>query len=175
MKWGTAVAQWLRCCATILKVAGSIPTGVSGFFIDLKSLWPHYGPGVDSASNRNEYREYFLGGKGGRCVRLTTYHHPYAVVTKSGNLNFLEHSGPVQTCNGTALPLPFTLKASHVPKHTDWKYISFDITYFIIQIRNFSKYRTEQIQDNTSGNKIEEHGEIHPTRLHDLRRNFIRT
>ena len=29
-------------------------------------------PGVDSASNRNEYREYFLGGKGGRCVGLTT-------------------------------------------------------------------------------------------------------
>jgi len=24
---------------------------------------PHYGPGVDSASNRNEYREYFLGVK----------------------------------------------------------------------------------------------------------------
>ena len=22
---------------------------------------PHYGPGVDSASNRNEYQEYFLG------------------------------------------------------------------------------------------------------------------
>jgi len=22
--------------------------------------------------NRNEYQEYFLGGKGGRCVRLTT-------------------------------------------------------------------------------------------------------
>jgi len=26
-----------------------------------------------------------------------------AVVTKSGNLNFLEPSGPVQVCNGTAL------------------------------------------------------------------------
>jgi hypothetical protein len=26
---------------------------------------------VDSASNRNEYQEYFLGGKGGRCVGLT--------------------------------------------------------------------------------------------------------
>ena len=26
---------------------------------------------------------------------------------KSGNLNFLEPSGPVQACNGTALPLPF--------------------------------------------------------------------
>jgi len=34
--------------------------------------WPHYGPGVDSVSNRDEYQEYFLGGKGGRCVGLTT-------------------------------------------------------------------------------------------------------
>jgi hypothetical protein len=31
-----------------------------------------------------------------------------AVVTKSGNLNFLELYGPVQIRNGTALPLPFT-------------------------------------------------------------------
>ena len=29
-----------------------------------------------------------------------------AVVTKSGNLNFLEPFGPVQACNGTALHLP---------------------------------------------------------------------
>ena len=27
---------------------------------------------VDSASNRNEYQEYFLRGKGGRCLGLTT-------------------------------------------------------------------------------------------------------
>ena len=34
---------------------------------------PHlYGPLVDSASYRNEYQEYFLGGKDGRCVGLTT-------------------------------------------------------------------------------------------------------
>jgi len=56
---GTAIAQWLRCCATNQKVAGSIPA-VSGFFIDIKSFRSHYGPGVDSASNRNEYQEYFL-------------------------------------------------------------------------------------------------------------------
>ena len=36
------------------------------------SFWLHYGPGVDSASNRNEYQECFLSGKGGRCVGLTT-------------------------------------------------------------------------------------------------------
>jgi len=35
---GTTVAQWLRCCATIRKVAGSIPVGVSGFFVDIKSF-----------------------------------------------------------------------------------------------------------------------------------------
>ena len=57
---GTAVAQWLRCCATNRKFAGSIPDGVSGFFIDIKSFRSHYGPGVDSASNINEYQEYFL-------------------------------------------------------------------------------------------------------------------
>jgi hypothetical protein len=27
---------------------------------------------VDSAPNRSEYQEYFLGGRGGRCVGLTT-------------------------------------------------------------------------------------------------------
>jgi len=31
-------------------------------FIDV-SLEPHCGRGVDSASNRNEYQEYFLGVK----------------------------------------------------------------------------------------------------------------
>ena len=58
---GTAVAQWLRRCATNWKVAGSIPAGVS--VIDIKSFRSHYGPGVDSASNINEYQEYFLGVK----------------------------------------------------------------------------------------------------------------
>ena len=29
---GTAVAQWLRCCATNRKLAGSIPAGVIGIF-----------------------------------------------------------------------------------------------------------------------------------------------
>jgi len=57
------VAQWLRCCATNRRVAGSIPGDVIGFFIDIKSFRSHFGHGVDSASNRNEYQEYFLGVK----------------------------------------------------------------------------------------------------------------
>jgi len=55
-----AVAQWVRCCATNRKVAVSIPVGVSGFFFDIISFRSHYVPGVDLASNRNEYHEYIL-------------------------------------------------------------------------------------------------------------------
>jgi hypothetical protein len=58
-----AVAQWLRRCATNRKVAGSIPAGVNRFFIYIKSFRSHYGPGVNSASNRNEYQDYILGVK----------------------------------------------------------------------------------------------------------------
>ena len=42
--WGTVVAQWLRCCATNRKVAGSIPGGVIGISHCHKvlpiALWP---------------------------------------------------------------------------------------------------------------------------------------
>ena len=77
------------------------------FFIDIKSFRSHYGPGVDSASNLNKYQGGFPWGKGGQCVRLTTLPPSCAVVTKSGNLKFLEPSGPLQACNGTDLPLPY--------------------------------------------------------------------
>ena len=69
---GTRWRSWLRHCATIRKVAGSIPHGVIGIFHWHNSSGRTMAPGVDSASNRNEYQECFLGGKGGRCVGLTT-------------------------------------------------------------------------------------------------------
>jgi len=87
---GIAVAQWLRGCATNWKVVGSIPAGISGFFINIKSFISPYGPGVDSAPNRNEYQEYFLGVKaaGAKADNLPP---SCAVVTKSGKLTFLRN------------------------------------------------------------------------------------
>ena len=56
---GYAVAELFEALPTNRKVAGSIPDGVIRIF-----HWHNTsGPGVDSASNRNEYGEYFLGVK----------------------------------------------------------------------------------------------------------------
>jgi hypothetical protein len=43
-----------------------------------QSFQPHYGPGLDSASNRNEYQESSWGVKSGRRVGLTTLPPPRA-------------------------------------------------------------------------------------------------
>ena len=64
---------------------------------------PHYGSGLDSASIRNEYQEYFLGGKGGQCVGLTTLPNSHADCHE-----FWEPQPPVplKACTGIPLPLP---------------------------------------------------------------------
>jgi hypothetical protein len=99
---GTAVAQWLRRYATNRKVAGSIPDDVTGFFrwhnpsdrtVTLGSTQP-----LTEMSTRS-----ISWGKGGGCVWLTILPPSCAVVKKSGNLNYLEPSVPLQACNGTAL------------------------------------------------------------------------
>jgi hypothetical protein len=61
---GLGWRSWLRHCPPRWKAAGSISDSV----IDIILL----APGVDLASNRNDYQEYFLRAKGGRCVGLTT-------------------------------------------------------------------------------------------------------
>jgi hypothetical protein len=57
------LVAWLRHCAASRKVAGSIPDEDIGFFFQVTlSFQSHYGPGIDSASNRNEYQESSWGG-----------------------------------------------------------------------------------------------------------------
>jgi hypothetical protein len=85
---GTAVAQWLRYWATNRKVAGSIPDGVIGIFHWHNSSDRTMALGsTQSVTNVSTRR--ISWGKCGRCVGLTNLPPSCAVVTKSGNLNFL--------------------------------------------------------------------------------------
>jgi len=63
---------------------------------------PHCGLGIDSTSNRNEFQEYFLGGKVGRCLGLTTY--PPSIPDCLGASTSWEPSGPVRPVKRFALP-----------------------------------------------------------------------
>ena len=74
---------------------------------------------VDSASNRNEYQECFLGVKVAGAYSWQPYHLSVLIVLKSGSLNLLEPSGPVQVCNGIALPLPF-ISEGYTKMHGQW-------------------------------------------------------
>ena len=67
----------MRHCATSRKFAVSILDGVIGISSMILSFLLHYGPGVDSVSNTNEYQKYFLGGKDCRNVGLTILLHSY--------------------------------------------------------------------------------------------------
>jgi hypothetical protein len=55
--WGTRWRSWLRHYTTSRKVAGSIPDDIIGIFLLTLSFRQHYGPGVNSAFNKNEYQE----------------------------------------------------------------------------------------------------------------------
>jgi hypothetical protein len=68
--WPEERGRWLRQYATSQTVAGSIPDEVIAFSSIFQILPAALGPGVDSASNRNEYRESSQGLKRSRRVRL---------------------------------------------------------------------------------------------------------
>ena len=103
--WGTRWRSCLRHCATSRKVADSDSRWCHWNFSLTWSFRPHYGPGVDAASNRNEYQEYFLGVNAAGAYGWQPYHLYMPTVLKSGSLNLLEPSGTVQACNGIALLL----------------------------------------------------------------------
>jgi len=65
-----AVAQWVEALRYKPEGRGFDSRCHLNFSLTL-SFRLHYGPRVDSACNRNEYQEYFLGIKDGRCVGLT--------------------------------------------------------------------------------------------------------
>jgi len=68
---------------------------------------------IISASNGNEYQEYFLRGKCGWCVGLTTLTPSCADCLKMSELQLFRTFKVCPSLLGIALPLPFTL-VTHV-------------------------------------------------------------
>jgi hypothetical protein len=114
---GTRWRSWLRHCATSRNLAGSIRNGVIGIFMDIT----HCGPGVDSASNRNEYQEYFLGDKSGRCVGPTTLTPSYADCHEIWERH---PSGTLRAFPGVTLPFTFCKRVTNMATERNFDAVS---------------------------------------------------
>jgi len=100
-----------------------------------QSFWPHYSPGVNWTSNRNEYQEYLLPGKDRPMCSADNLTTLMCILSRnSGSLNLLDPEKPVQACNGIAFFLCFWLYGCilywgpwRIHKGRLWKLVSFSI------------------------------------------------
>ena len=119
--------SWLRHCATSRKVAGSIPDGVTGIFHWHNPSGRTMALGLTQPLTEMSTRNFSWVVKAAGAYGWQPYHLHVPTVLKSGNLNLLEPSGPVQGCNGMALPL-----SAHA-----WK-VTFEMKPLVIERREFS-------------------------------------
>ena len=115
------------------------------------SFQPHYGPGVDSVSNRKEYQEYFLGVKAASVWGWQPYHLHVPTVLKSGRLILLEPSGPVQACNGIALPSLLNMPNT---EHTQIYHLKINIFCVICTSRMKRSHRLPALAQVSSPNLL---------------------
>jgi hypothetical protein len=86
---------WLRHCATSRKIAGSIPDGAFRIF--------HWHNPYDCTMSLRLTR--LLTEMSARNISWQPYHFHVPIVLKSGSVNLLKPSGPVQAYSWIALPL----------------------------------------------------------------------
>ena len=94
------------------------------------------------------------GGKGGRCVRLTTYHHTVSLSRNLGALTLLDPSGPAWPVTGV-LYLYLTLSLGVTPYNLLKRYRHFDGScYLHLPVREITREANDQQigRSNTAAN-----------------------
>ena len=108
-----------------------------------QSFRPHYGTGVDSASNKNEYQECFLEVKAAGALGWQPYQLQVSIIFKSGSLNLLEPSGLDQACT-ELLYLTFCTNSRSqailklIGLHSHWAPSAFSYIQQYVYRRSFS-------------------------------------
>ena len=118
---GTRLRSWLRHCATSQKVAGLIPDDVVGIFHGHNPAGRTMALGLTQPLTEMSTKNISWGIKAVGAYGWQPYHLHVPTVLKYGCLNLLEASGPVETCNGTALQGPhltFTFSFTFTSFHT---------------------------------------------------------
>jgi len=101
---GTRWCSWLRHCTTSRKVVCSIPDGVFGIFLFRNPSGRPVAFGSTQPLTEMITRNISWGVKAAIACGWQPYHLHVPTVLKSGSLNLLEPSGPVQACNWIAWP-----------------------------------------------------------------------
>ena len=110
--WGTALQA--------VKVAVSIPDGVTGIFHWHNPSGRTMALELTQPLTEMSTRNVSWGVKAAGAYGWHPYHLRVSIVLKSGSLNLLEYSGPVQGCNGIAPP---PLKFDDFRSYVEWSKI----------------------------------------------------
>ena len=109
--------SWLRHCAKSRKVAGSIPDGVTGIFHSHNISGRTVVLGLTQPLTEMSTRNISCGVKPAGAYGWQHYYLPVPIALKTGSFNLLEPSGPVQACNGIALPLALQFHNIRITSH----------------------------------------------------------
>ena len=110
----------LRHCATSRKVAGSIPDGVIGIFHRHNPSGRTIALGSTQPLTGMSTRNISWGVKTAGAYGWQPYHLHVQIFLKFESLKLLEPSGPVQSCNGIALPFKITCHHAFRISTLDW-------------------------------------------------------
>ena len=115
---GNAVAQLVEALRYKPGVRGFDSRWCQWNFSLTQFFRPQYGLGSTESPTVMSTRNNSWGVKVASAYMWQTCHFHVQIILKSGSLNFLEPSGPVQACTGIALPFTFLSNYDTIVSHT---------------------------------------------------------